>query len=151
MLLVRRQYKSYPSPQIISLQRHDDEDDEEIFVVTKDDDITLTEYEIGNLTQDTSSEEECGAEWIEANLEALQEATPSLQDSASIMHIQLCDQLDTDFPVKIWGIDVIALHDTGNNMRCMSYVCYVKLRDPPSLKTIPVISVHSATGCNYVP
>ena len=34
----------------------------------------------------------------------------------------------------------------GANMSCMLYACYVKLKDPPSLKMVLAMSVHSATG-----
>ena len=35
----------------------------------------------------------------------------------------------------------------GNtNISCMSYACYGKLKGPSSLKTVPAMSVHSATG-----
>ena len=40
------------------------------------------------------------------------------------------DQRDAHFLVKIAEIDVITLHDTGANMSCISYVCYVKVKDP---------------------
>ena len=32
------------------------------------------------------------------------------------------------------------------NTSCMLYACYVKLKDLPSLRMVPAISVHSATG-----
>ena len=33
-------------------------------------------------------------------------------------------------------------------MTCMPYACYVQLKDQPSLKMLPTMSVHSATGHN---
>ena len=46
---------------------------EEVVIVTEDDEVTLTEDEIGNPFQDTSSEEELGAGWLQANVDALEE------------------------------------------------------------------------------
>ena len=37
------------------------------------------------------------------------------------------------------------------NMSCMLYTHYVKLKDPQSLKMVPALSVHSATGCDLCP
>ena len=48
--------------------------------MTEDDELALTEDEIGNLFQDTSSEEELRNERQQANLQALQEEPPSLQE-----------------------------------------------------------------------
>ena len=62
------------------------------------------------------------------------------------MQTEICDQKNANFSVKISGIDAIALYDTGVNMSCMTCACYAKLRDSPYLKTIPAMSVHSATG-----
>ena len=82
---------------------------------------------------------------------ALQEEPSSLQKPANIMQIQICNQADTNFAVKISGIDVISLYDMGFNMSCISYPCYTKLIDPPSLKIVPTMSVHSATGYDLCP
>ena len=35
------------------------------------------------------------------------------------------------------GVDVTNLYDAGAKMSCMLYVCYTKLKDPSSLKTVP--------------
>ena len=80
------------------------------------------------------------------NLQALQQELSPLQEPANITQVQICDQKDADFPVEFLGIDVIALYDTSTNMSCMSYACCEKLKDLPSLKTVPSMSVHTATG-----
>ena len=46
-----------------------------------------------------------------------------------------------DFPVKIMGM----YDKAANNMSCMSYAYYMKLKDPVPLKTVCPVSVHSAT------
>ena len=56
----------------------DVQDDEEVFVVTEDNKVTLTENEIQNLFQDISSEEQLGTEWLKANLQAFHEESSSL-------------------------------------------------------------------------
>ena len=61
------------------------------------------------------------------------------------MHIQINDKTDANFPVKISGVNAVTLHDTAN-MSCISYACYTKLKDSPSLKMVFSMSVHSATG-----
>ena len=67
------------------------------------------------------------------------------------MQIQMHDQTDACFPVKILGIDLIALYGTCVNLSCISYACYANLRDPPSSKTLPAMSVHSGTGHDLCP
>ena len=67
-----------------------------------------------------------------------------LQKSANIMQIQIHNQADANFPVQISVVNVIALCNMGTHMRCMLYVCYLKLKHPPSLKMVPTMSVHSA-------
>ena len=67
------------------------------------------------------------------------------------MQIQVHDQADINFPLNISGVNVITLHDKGANKSCMSYAYYVKLEDLPSLKIVPAISVHSATGHDFCP
>ena len=37
------------------------------------------------------------------------------------------------------------------NMSCMSYACYVKLKDPSSLKIVLAMSIHPATGHDLYP
>ena len=70
-------------------------------------------------------------------MQTLQEEPPILQETCSGKQIQVCDQPDANFPMKISGINDNALYDTGANMSCMSYICYVKLKDLPSLKWYP--------------
>ena len=41
------------------------------------------------------------------------------------------------------------LHDTDSNICCMLHVCYIKLKNPPSLGDVPTMSGHLATG--YIP
>ena len=87
-----------------------------------------------------------------AHLQALQEELSSLQEPANVIHIQICNQANVNFTLKISGINIVALYDTGTNMRCMPYTCYMKLKHPTSLKMISAISVHSALGhdfCSY--
>ena len=67
------------------------------------------------------------------------------------MKIQIHDQKDGNFPVKISGIDVIPLYGTGANTNCNSYACYVKLKDPPSLNILPAMPVNLATGYKLCP
>ena len=49
----------------------DVQDDKYVAILTEDDEIALTEDEIWNLFQDTSSKDEFGNEWPLANLQAL--------------------------------------------------------------------------------
>ena len=69
------------------------------------------------------------------------------------MQIQIQDERDADFPVKIAGIDVTTLYDTAAIMSCtcMLYACYTKLKDPPYMKTVPAMPVHSVTGHSVCP
>ena len=62
------------------------------------------------------------------------------------MHIWICDQANANFPVKISGINFVALYDTGTNLSCISYACYMNLKGPPSLKMLSGMLVHSAVG-----
>ena len=48
--------------------------------------------------------------------------------------------------MQISGINVIALYNTDTNMSHMLQVCYVKLKEPATLKMVAVMSVHLATG-----
>ena len=67
------------------------------------------------------------------------------------MQIQIHDQAETNFPVQISGVNVITLYDMGINMSCVSYACYLKLKDPLSLKIVHALSVHSATDHDLCP
>ena len=49
------------------------------------------------------------------------------------------------------GIDVITLYDTGVIMSGMPYVCYMGIKHPLSLKTVPDMSVCLATGHDLCP
>ena len=102
-------------------------DDEETVIVNG---WFLSKDVIEFVFQDTSSEEEVGNEWLQVNLQALQEDPSSLQEPANIMQIQICDEKGANFPVKIAGINVITLYTTGVNMSYMSIACYRKLKDP---------------------
>ena len=57
-------------------------------------------------------------------LQALQEEPSSLQEPTNIMHIQLNDWIDENVPVKILGVKVVALYNTGTNMSCMQRCVY---------------------------
>ena len=46
-------------------------DDEEVVIVTKDDEVILTKDVVENLLHDTSYEEEFNNDWLQANLLAL--------------------------------------------------------------------------------
>ena len=81
----------------------------------------------------------------------MQEEPSSLQEPAHVMHIQILNQVNPNLPMKIPGINVLILYDAGTNMSCMSYLCYMKLKDMPSLKMIPSLSVHSSTGHDLCP
>ena len=83
------------------------QDDEEVVIVTRDNEVTLTEDEVENLFQDASTEEELGTEWLQAILQALQEE-PSLWQTANVIDIHIFDWADANFPVKITGVNVIA-------------------------------------------
>ena len=48
----------------------DVQDDKEVDIVARDDEVALTEDEIGNLFQDTSSEDKLRNDWLKANLQA---------------------------------------------------------------------------------
>ena len=75
-----------------------------------------------------------------------------MQEPANIMHIQICDQANLNFSVKISGINIVGFYDTGTEMSFMFYAsCYLKLKDPSSLKILSSMSVHSGTGCNLYP
>ena len=76
----------------------------------------------------------------------MQEESSSLQKPSNIMQILMCDQADATFPKKMSRVNAMAVYDTGSNMSCMSYTCYMRLKDPPSLKMVPAMSVYSATG-----
>ena len=67
------------------------------------------------------------------------------------MQIQVHDQADANIPVKISGVNVIALYNTGANMSYMSYESYMKLKDLPSLKMVSSMLVCLATGCDLCP
>ena len=62
------------------------------------------------------------------------------------MNIQIFDAANADLPVNISGINAVALYDTGANINCVSYACYMRLKDLPSLKMISAMSVHSGIG-----
>ena len=81
----------------------------------------------------------------------MQEELSSLQAPVNIMQIQIHDQADANFPVKVLGVNVVTLYGMGINMSCMSYVCYVKLKDRLMLKMVPAMSVHSAIGHDLYP
>ena len=81
----------------------------------------------------------------------MQEEPSSLQEPASIMQIHIYDKADANFPVKFSGFNVITLNDMGTNMSCISYACYVKLKNLPSLVIVSAMSVNSATGHELCP
>ena len=53
---------------------------------------------------------------------------------------------NADFAVKIAGIHATALYDAVANMICMFHTCFNQSKDPPSLRNIHVLSMHSAVG-----
>ena len=46
-----------------------------------------------------------------------------LQEPTNVIHIQIFQQANGNFPVKISRINVVTLYDTGSNMSCMLYAC----------------------------
>ena len=78
----------------------DVQDNEEVVIVAEDDEVTSTENEIGNLVLDTSSEDELGNKWLQVNVQALEEEPSPLQKPANVMHIQICNQSNANFPVN---------------------------------------------------
>ena len=56
----------------------------------------------------------------QANMQAMQEKTSSLQESTNIMQIQIHDQVDENYLVKTSGVNAITLYDTGAKMNYMS-------------------------------
>ena len=61
------------------------------------------------------------------------------------------DLRDANYPVSIMGIDFNTLHNTGTSISCMSYAYYIRLKDPQALRSVPAVSVHSATGNDLHP
>ena len=45
----------------------------------------------------------------------------------------------------------MTLYDTSAHMSCMSYSCYIKLKDPQPLQNVSALSVPSATGLDLCP
>ena len=84
-------------------------------------------------------------------MQALQEESSSLQEPASIMQIQIHSQRDEIFFSYVEGSDVIAMYVMGACISCMSYTYYEKLKSPPSLKIVPVMSMHLAIGNDLCP
>ena len=67
------------------------------------------------------------------------------------MQVSIYVQKDTNLVVNIAGADNTALYDTGTNISCISYVCYIKLKVPLLLKNAPAISIYSTTEHDFVP
>ena len=55
------------------------------------------------------------------------------------------------FPVQLAAINTITLYDTEANITCMSYACYIEIKDPPPLQNKHALSMHSAMVITYVP
>ena len=68
-------WKLIPTITVVDVQY-----DEEVVMEAEDNEVTLTEDEIGNPFQDTSSENELGNKWLKASLQALQEEPSSSQN-----------------------------------------------------------------------
>ena len=81
----------------------------------------------------------------------MQEELSSLQEPTKVIHIQICDQANANVPMKISVHSVVALYDTGTNMSCTSYACYMKLKVPTLLKMISVIPVNLAISHDLCP
>ena len=121
-----------------------DVQDYDVVIMTEDNEVTLMEDEIGNLFQDTYSQE-LVTELLLENLQALPEEPPILQEPANIMYIQICDQIDANILVKISGINVIALYDTSTSMSSMAHSCYLKLEIPTFIKC----GIHHVSTFSY--
>ena len=100
----------------ITASTTDVQDDVEVVKVTQYDELPLTGDEKWNLFQGTLSNRESVTKWLKANLQALWEEPFCLQEPANIMHVQIHDGIDANFPLKISGINVIALYDTDTNI-----------------------------------
>ena len=48
------------------------------------------------------------------------------------------------------GIGATTLYDSDVNINCMSYTCYMKLKDLISLKSVPAMSAHSVINLTTV-
>ena len=50
------------------------------------------------------------------------------------------------FPTSIRGQEVLALHDTGPSVGCVSYDCYNKLSNLPEFRLFNGVNVQSVGG-----
>ena len=81
----------------------------------------------------------------------MQDEPSALQDPADIIQISTHDLKDVNFPVKIMGVEGTTLYVTGGHMHCMSFACYIKLKDPLPLKKVAILLVHTDTGHDICP
>ena len=89
-----------------------------------DDEVTSTEHDVWNLSQDTSDEEDLETEWLQFKFQVLQDETSSLWELANIMQIHINDLKDANFPVKLGGLDTTYLYDTGVIQLLVLYMLY---------------------------
>ena len=128
----------------------DVQDDEEVVIVAANNEVDLTDDEFRNHFQDTSSSHKFGNVWLKASLQFAGGAFFIARTCQCYAYSNMWSS-KCKFPCKSLRINVVALYDTGANIGSMTYACYMKLKGPPSLKKIPVMSVQSAMGDDLYP
>ena len=115
-------WKPTPIVVIINVQ-----DDEEVVIGTEENEVALTEVEINSFSRHLP----WGRirNWMTTGFAG----RTFFVDTANVMYIKICDQANAKFSVKISGMNVISLCNTGTNLSCIPYVCFMKLKDLPSL------------------
>ena len=106
-----------PTPVVANINIQDNEC---VVVSTDKNEAPLTEDEILNLFQDTSSEEELDDEYF-----SLVYRHYRLKPNV-FKHLSVSCRFK--FPVMVVITYAIALYDTGANVTCMSLMCYTKLK-----------------------
>ena len=130
------------------------EPDEELNeILPGDNDVSLTEAEIDNLSVESATDEEMTyeEEWLQTCLSHLKDLPMTKPENANIMQIQVKEWKTSDFPGQISGINILAPFDTGTGISCMSYGCYSRLPNRPNLNAALMLSVHLATGHDLCP
>ena len=90
-------------------------------------------------------------EWHQYNLQTLQDEPYPLWEPANIIQIQINDWRNATFPLKIVEVDTTTMYDTGANISCMLYACYIWQKNPQPVWNVPAMSVHSPTGHDLCP
>ena len=97
---------------------------------------------------DISSVEELETEWLPIKLVSLAGWNVF---STNLMQIQIKDWRNVTVIGTIAEVKATAIYNKGVNMSCMSYACYMKLRDDLLLQNVTSMSIHSATMHNLCP